>query len=162
MAKLDRKAYALYINTNFTGSGADAWQLIGKDLEELTVSLNPDVSTQKNILGETTTVDNGYEPQIDANTYYANDDDNLYPQLQKIALERLQNAGCNTKILEVIVNGSSPYTAFTEDVIIKPTSYGGDTSGFQIPFTLYFNGNRKKGTATINTSTGAPTFTPAT
>ena len=53
---------------------------------------------------------------------------------------------------------STSYKAWMEDVIVKPQSYGGDTSGVAIPFDVLFNGNRKEGTVTI--TAGVPTFTP--
>jgi hypothetical protein len=36
--------------------------------------------------------------------------------------------------------------AYREDVYVIPNSVGGDTSGVQIPFTIYKAGNRVKGT----------------
>ena len=41
--------------------------------------------------------------------------------------------------------------AYREDVRIIPNSFGGDTSGVQIPFTVYNAGNRVKGTFDIAT-----------
>ena len=160
MGKLERKAFATYIDASF-GSGAASWFLIGKDIEEMSVELNPDTETVKNILGETSVRDNGYEPSMTADPYYANPDDSIYPKLKEIALNRLKGDGCKTKILEVIINpsDSGSHEAYTEDVIIKPQSYGGDTSGFAIPFDVLFDGNRKKGTATI--SEGVPSFSEA-
>lgn len=158
MSKLERKAYATYLDASF-GEGSESWFLIGKDIEDMSVELNPDTETVKNILGETSVKDNGYEPSMSADPYYANPDDSIYPKLKAIAMERLKGDDCKTKILEVIINpsDSGSHEAYEEDVIVKPQSYGGDTSGFAIPFDVMFDGNRKKGTATI--TGGNPTFT---
>lgn len=157
--KLERKAYATYIDANF-GSGSPEWFLIGKDIEEMSVELNPDTETVKNILGETSVKDNGYEPSMTADPYYANPDDGIYEPIKGIAMERKKGDACKTKILEVIIDDEEgPYEAYQEDVIVKPTSYGGDTSGFAIPFEVHFDGNRKKGTVTI--SGGKPSFSPS-
>lgn len=157
MAKLERKILATYIDASF-GEPTPKWFLIGKDIEEMSVELNPDVETVKNILGETSVKDNGYEPQMTADPYYANPDDEIYMKIKDIAMKRLKGDDCKTKILEVILvdKGTQEYEAYTENVIIKPTSYGGDTSGFAIPFDVYFDGGRVEGTVTI--TSGVPTF----
>ena len=49
------------------------------------------------------------------------------------------------------------YPAIKEEAYIEVTSYGGDTTGYQIPFTLHFTGVRTKGTFNVSTKT----FTPA-
>lgn len=156
--KLERKAYATYIDAKFGGSGSPEWFLIGKDIEDMSVELNPDTETVKNILGETSVKDNGYEPTMSADPYYANPSDSIYPKLKEIAMERKVGDACKTKILEVIIDPSDDgsHEAYEEDVIVKPQSYGGDTSGFAIPFDVLFDGNRKKGTATI--TGGTPSF----
>lgn len=157
--KLERKAYMTFIDANF-GSGSPKWFLIGKDIEDMSVELNPDTETVKNILGETSVKDNGYEPSMSVDPYYANPDDDIYPKIKDIAMKRLKGDACKTSILEVIVEDTDgPHEAYTEDIIVKPQSYGGDTSGFAIPFDTLFDGNRKEGTATI--SGGTATFSPS-
>lgn len=155
--KLERKALLHYIDASF-GSGSPEWFLIGKDIEDMSVDLNPDTETVKNILGETSVKDNGYEPSMSADPYYANPEDSIYDKIKDIAMQRLTGDACKTKILEVIIDGDSPYEAYTEDVIVKPQSYGGGTEGVNIPFDVLFDGNRKKGTVTIEDK--VPTFTP--
>lgn len=158
MSKLDRKAYATYIDAKFGKSSSPEWFLIGKDIEDMSVELNSQMETVKNILGETSVRDNGYEPSISVTPYYANSTDAIYEHLKNIAMNRLKNDACKTKILEVIIEdtSASSHSAWTEDVIVKPTSYGGDTFGFAIPFDISFDGNRKEGTVTI--TDGKPTF----
>ncbi len=137
------------------------WFLIGKDIEEMSVELNPDVETKKNILGETTVQDNGYEPSMSADPYYANPEDSIYPKIKEIAFKRLTGDSCKTKILEVIVedDAAEAHEAYMENVIVKPQSYGGDTSGVNIPYEVHFDGNRIEGTVKI--ANGVPAFTPA-
>ena len=45
------------------------------------------------------------------------------------------------------------YEAFMQDCYIVPTSYGGDTSGYQTPFTVNYVGDRVEGTYNVNTKT---------
>lgn len=161
MAKLARKAYATYLDATFGGKDSPNWYLVGKDIEDMSVELNPDTESKENILGETSVSDNGYTPSVSADPYYANPNDSIYPKIKSIAMERLKGDDCKTQILEVIIEdtSSTSHEAYIEDVIVKPQSYGGDTSGFAIPFDVLFDGNRKKGTVTI--TDGVPTFTPA-
>lgn len=157
--KLAREALMHYIDSSF-GTGAAKWFLIGKDIDDMSVELNPDTETTKNILGETAVKDNGYEPSMSADPYYANPEDSIYEKLVGIAMNRLKGDKCKTQILEVIIKDTAETThqAWVEDVIVKPQSYGGDTSGVSIPFDVLFDGNRKEGTVTI--ASGVPTFTP--
>lgn len=158
--KLTRGAYMTYIDTAFaTGGSGYQWYLVGKDIEEMSVDLSPDVETVKNILDETSVKDNGYEPSMEADPFYADPDDPLYPKLRDIAMGRKKGDDCKTTILEVMVEDTDAesHLAYTEDIYLKPSSIGGDTSGVSIPFTVYYAGNRTKGTVTITNK--VPTFT---
>ena len=69
--KLNREALMQYLDTSFKlQSGSATWEIIGDDIEEMSVEMNPDVETLKNILGQTKTKDNGYEPTMDADPFY--------------------------------------------------------------------------------------------
>lgn len=155
--KLTRGCYRTFLDANFN-SGEPEWWRLGKDMDEFSIELNPDVEVVKNIWDETSVQDNGYEPSADADPYYANPEDAIYAKLSDIAMNRLKGDDCKTKILEVVVEDTKATThrAWIEDVVIKPTSYGGDTSGFAIPFSINFDGNRKEGTVTIQN--GKPVF----
>jgi hypothetical protein len=158
MPKLTRGASRTFLDSTFGGETPDWWR-IGKDMDEFTVELNPDVSVVKNIWDETSVQDNGYEPSAEANPYHANTDDAIYPKLLDITMNRLKGDSCKTKILEVIVDDTEAEThkAWIENVVVKPISYGGDTAGFAIPFTISFDGGRKEGTVKI--VNGKPEFT---
>lgn len=156
--KLTRGAHLFYIDTSF-GTGTTSWYLVGKDIEEMSVDLGADTETVKNILDETSVRHNGYEPTIDADPYYADPDDALYPKLKDIAMNRKKGDDCKTKYLEVIVEDTSAtsHSAWQEDCYVIPQSVGGDTSGFQIPFQVLPAGNRQAGSATL--ANKVPTFT---
>ena len=156
--KLTRGAHLFYIDTSF-GTGTASWYLVGKDIEEMSVDLSPDTETVKNILDETSVRHNGYEPTIDADPYYADPEDALYPKLKDIAMNRKKGGDCKTKYLEVIVEDTeaTSHSAWQEDCYVVPQSVGGDTSGFQIPFQVLPAGNRQAGSATL--ANKVPTFT---
>lgn len=156
--KLKRSHLAHYIDASFGKSSTPDWFLIGRDIEDLSVELNPETDQKKNILDEVVTEDNGYEPSFDAGTYYADTNDKIYEKLKDIAMNRLTGDDCKTKVLEVIIDKKTgPYDAWIEDCVVKPQSYGGDTKGVNIPYKVSFDGNRKQGTATITDK--VPTFT---
>lgn len=163
MAKLTRGRYIVYIDASF-GSGEPQWFKVGKSLSSLAVELNPDVTTERNIFDEVYATDNGYTPQTSVDPYHANPDDAIYEKIRDIAMNRLVGDACRTKIMEVIVEDDegSSHSAWTEDVLIKPTSTGGDTAGFAIPFDVYFDGGREEGTVAYtggNYKNGTPSFT---
>lgn len=157
MSKLKRSALLHFLqNPKATsGSTTDAY-LIGKNVEDASVELNPDTEPVKNILDETSVNDNGYEPSLDIETYYANPDDGwFYEWLKNIALNRLTGEDCMTKYVEVLIDktpdeAKGSYDAWQEDVIVKPQSYGGAQGGITIPFNIAFCGNRVQGKATLN------------
>ena len=168
MAKLNREAMATYLDTTFNTKVADVskatFEIIGDDIEEMSVELNPDTEQNKNILGETKTKDNGYEPSMDADPFYADPEKKLYPKIRDIALGRLKGAACKTLMLEVFVEDTeaTTHTAYVREVLVKPQSYGGDTGGLNFPFNVSEDGASVKGTVTAASLTsGSPTFPAA-
>ena len=162
MAKLNREALAHYLDTSFKNVAESAeWEIIGDDIEEMSVELNPDTETTKTILGQTKTKDNGYEPTMDADPFYADPEKKLYPKIRDIALGQLKGDACKTLMLEVIIEDTEAenHLAYVQEVMVKPQSYGGDTGGFNIPFQVSFNGARKKGYVTATSLSTKPVFT---
>ena len=164
--KLNREAMAHYLDAAFNTKIADAskaqFEILGDDIEELSVELNSDTETVKNILGQTRTKDNGYEPSIEADPYYADPDKALYPKIRDIALGRLKGDACKTLLLEVIVEDTeaTTHTAYLREVMVKPTSYGGGTEGLNFPFEISEDGASVKGTVTAaSVQSGNPAFT---
>lgn len=157
MSKIERKYLAHYIDASFGGNTAN-YVRIGQDLEEYNEELNPDVEVQKNIWGEQNVRHNGYEVQSEVDPYYAYTGDDLFEELAEIANERKTGDDCKTTKVDVLLNASGTVEwAYREDVYVVPNSIGGDTSGVQIPFSIYNAGNRVSGTW----NTSQKTFTPA-
>lgn len=163
MAKLKRSALLHYLLVPFADAvpgTSPAWQLIGKDVADMSVNMNSDIETIKNILDETSVNDNGYEPSFDVDTYYADPSEtSFYTAIKGIALDRKTGDDCKTICLEVLVDKTEgPYDAWIEDVIVKPQSYGGAQGGVRLPYSVAFCGNRAKGTATL--ADKVPTWIP--
>lgn len=160
--KLEREALAHYLDYSFKGKAETAtWEILGDDIEDMAMELNPDTETKKNIIGQTRTSDKGYEPSMTADPFYADPSKKLYPKIREIALDRLKGDKCKTLLLEVIVEDTSvtKHLAYVQEVIVKPQSYGGDTEGVNIPFNILEDGKRTKGYVTKESlSAGNPVF----
>ena len=148
MSKIERKYLAHFINAAALGSDKAQYERLGKDLEEFSPELSANVETKKNILGQTSVVISGYEKTGAVEPYYAESGSALFARLQDIidegrVLEDLKTDVVEVKLWEEAEGGC--YSAIREEVYIEVTSYGGDTTGYQIPFTLHFTGNKVKG-----------------
>ena len=153
-APIERKYLAHFIDASF--GGTENYVRLGIDLEEFNEELNPDIEQKKNILGENRVLHNGYEVSSDVEPFYAYEGDPLWSKLQDIANNRKTGTDCVTKMVTVLLktDGTAEW-AYRENVYVVPTSLGGDTSGIQIPFTVYNTGDRKSVTMTVtNTTTG--------
>lgn len=73
---IERKYLAHYIDGAFSAENP-AYVRLGKDLEEYSVELNPDVESKQNILGENSVVINGYEASSSVEPYYYDYADSL-------------------------------------------------------------------------------------
>ena len=153
MPKIERKYLAHFLDASF-GKETKNYVRLGSDLEEFSEELNPDVEVKKNILGEQSVRHNGYEVQSEVDPFYAYTGDPLFEHLALIANERKTGDDCKTTKVDVLLkeDGSCEW-AYCEDVYVVPNSVGGDTSGVQIPFTVYSAGNRVSGTFDVKTKT---------
>ena len=157
MPKLKREAHRFYIKA----SGMTNYYLVGKGIDDMSVEMNGSFEQTQDVTGEVSVSDTGYQPQVSVEPYYANPDDEIYDFLKDLALNRKSGDDAKAEYLEVIIDNTaaSEHEAWKENCRIEISSYGGDTSGFAIPFEVHFDGNRQKGTVTI--SDGTPTFTPS-
>ena len=156
--KAERKYLAHYLDSAFdTTYAASEYVRLGKDLEEFMVELNPDVETATNILGENSVKHNGYDASSEADPVYYEYDDALTEKMMEIAMLRKSGDACKTSYVEVLLkpgeNGAEPTVirAVREDVFVIPNSYGGDTTGVQVPFSINYAGNRTEGTFDLQT-----------
>lgn len=152
MAKIERKFMAHFINA---GEGEEAvYERLGKDLEEFSPEMSAQVETKKNILGETSVVISGYEKTAAAEPFYAEAGSALFNKLQAIIDGNLVLDDLKTDVVEVKLweqAEADAYPAVKEEAYIEVNSYGGDTTGYQIPFTVHFTGSKVKGTFDIGT-----------
>lgn len=159
--KLPRAVYAAWLTFD-----DEAYTLIGKDTDNMSMELNPDVETKQNVLGDTIVDHKGYKPEMALDNYYARTEDAIYKRILDIAMNRKSDeTSTKAHLIEAVltdeVKKSDTVTltgqAWKEEVIVVPQSYGGDMAGFAIPFNISMNGGRKEGTVSV---TGrVPTFT---
>lgn len=159
--KAERKYFATYLDAAFDATyAAPNYVRLGKDLEEYSEELNPDVETKRNILGEKSVAHKGYDVSSNADPFYYEYDDALSEKIMDIAMNRLTGDTCKTTKVDVLLkpgatDADAPTVvgAWREDVYVIPNSVGGDTSGVQTPFTIHNAGNRVKGTFDLTTKT---------
>lgn len=157
--KIKRMFMAHFVDAASPGGSNPEYVRLGKDLEEFGVEMNANVETKNNILGEMSVMLGSYQPQASAEPYYAVMGDALFDRLQAIIDERQTLDDLKTTVVEVHLwenESDGAYVAYQEEAIIEVSSYGGDTSGYQIPFNLHHTGSRKKGTFTVATKKFTP------
>ena len=155
MAKIERKYMAHFINAARDGAEA-AYERLGQDLEEFSPEMSAQVETKKNILGQSSVVISGYEKTAAVEPFYAQAGTALFERLQEIidgdlVLDALKADVVDVKLWDGDEDGA--YPAVKEAVYIEVTSYGGDTTGYQIPFTIHYTGDKVKGTFHVSTKT---------
>ena len=152
MAKIERKYMAHFINA--AKEGEAVYERLGQDLEEFSPEMSAQVETKKNILGESSVLISGYEKTAAVEPFYADQGSELFQRLQEIidgdlTLDDLKADMVDVKLWDADEAGA--YPAVKETVYLEITSYGGDTTGYQIPFTLHYTGEKVKGTFNVTT-----------
>ena len=137
--KIERRYMAHYLNAGF--GGAENYCRLGADLEEY----SPE---------QTSVTIDGYQKQGEVSPYYAEAGDPLFEKLQEIIDGDLVLDDLKTDIVEVKLWGETAdttYPAVREECYIEVVSYGGDTTGYQIPFNVHYTGVKAKGKFDVNT-----------
>ena len=161
MGKLARGVRAIWLSFD-----EENWTLIGKDMDDMAMDLNPDVSQSKNVLGDTVVEHNGYTPSLD-NDYIARSEDAIYKPLEKIANKlSTKEEDTTAYIIEATLtdeekesdNKTLTGTGYKAKGIVSVTSTGGGVSGYAIPFNWQQDGAREQGSVSVTAR--KPTFTP--
>ena len=159
MAKIERKYMAHFINAAAQGQEA-VYERLGQDLEEFAPEMSAQVETKKNILGESSILISGYEKTAAVEPFYAQKGSALFERLQAIIDGDLTLDDLKADVVDVKLwdeQSAGAYPAVKETVYIEVTSYGGDTTGYQIPFTIHYTGEKVKGSFNL----AGKTFTAA-
>lgn len=160
-----RKCLVHYVDAAFDTTYANTdYQRLGLDLESLDVELNPQIETTRNILGENSVTFSGYEPSTGIETFYHDAAKALEEKVMELAMSRQYGDACKTSYVEALYKAGDTadaepvlIRAYREDILLVPTSYGGDTNGVQAPFEIHYCGNRVEGTFDMKTRTFSAT-----
>ena len=88
--------------------------------------------------------------------FYAQKGSALFQRLQEIIDGDLVLDDLKADVVDVKLwdeNEAGAYPAVKESVYLEVTSYGGDTTGYQIPFTIHYTGEKVKGAFNVSTKT---------
>lgn len=147
-------------------AGSGGWEALGKDDDDLSKELNADTETKKNVLGETTFEHRGYEPEVSMDSYFMDPSRIMYEHLLDIALQEKYSEedliGYFAEAFFTTVNEQSKTMTgycYVRKAWYVPQSVGGDTSGYQIPFTITPVGPMEKKAISYNMTTNIATIT---
>lgn len=159
--KQKRNTYKIFMNVSESTTSKE-WEIIGKDIEELSRELNNEVNSITNILGETSTEVTKGNQVTTCDPIKLRDDSKASKILYNIYKNDLELSEVEKEFLEVNtsmpVSGSEgEFEAFTQVGAIDLKSWGGDTTGINSPFDINWIGAKTYGT--FNPT--AKTFTPA-
>ena len=157
MSKIERKYMAHFINVAAPGE-EPVYERLGKDLEEFSPELGAQIEKKKNILGEMSVQISGYEKTAAVDTYYAEEGTKLFERLQNIVDSGLVLEKLKTTVVEVKLWEGPDTAAISEECYIEVKSYGGNTTGYQIPFVLHYTGKRGSGVFDLKTNTYTEKF----
>ena len=158
----ERKFLAHYVDAAFkqltsedgTPPTGTNYVRLGKHLEQYNIELNPQVNQTNNILGEQVATHTGYQVSSTVETYYSEQGDPLFEKLTEIVNNRATGTHVESTVVDVLLNEDGTVEwAYMESCLIIPSSMGGDTSGIQIPFQIYNNGNRHRVNFNVSTKT---------
>lgn len=152
--EIKRAEFKMFVDSS-EGKDNTEWELIGSKMEDLSMTMNPNVETITDVTGVTTTALDKYEENSDVSTYRARRESKLSKILYDIVKEKktLSDVERDFLFVNVFSGTEGKWDAWKQKAVIAVQSYGGDTKGLNIPFQLYFIGNRTYGTVRIEDGT---------
>lgn len=159
--KARRSTYLLFMNVSESTTSKE-WEVIGKDIEELSRELNNEVNSFTNILGETETDITKGKQVTTCDPIKFRDDSKVSKKLYNIYKNDLELSEVEEEFLEVntsmaVTGKDGEFEAFMQVGAIDLKSWGGDTTGVNSPFDINWKGSKTYGTFNPTTKT----FTPA-
>ena len=141
--KAKRKELAFFFKTE------DTLEIIGKGIEEASISPSAEIESVTDILGNTETTLSSYEKTTELDPVYV-EGGNHYSEW----LDTLEETGAvlDDAIGTFVVvkmyktTGENKYVAWEQRAVVELTGFGGDTKGVNLPHTLHWIGERTMGT----------------
>ncbi len=138
------------------GAETKEWELIGDKVEEMMLNMNPNVETVTDVTGNTTTTLDRYEVQTDVTPMRAKKESKLAKWLYEVVrdektLSEVEKDFLCVNVFDATTSGVEPdittvYAAWTQKAVVAVQSYGGNSSGLDIPFNIHWTGKKTHGT----------------
>lgn len=157
--KVTRDQIASYLNVT-PSAETPSWKIVGVGITDYGQSYNPQVETEKWIIHKnaTSTLESfQIQGEVSQKCYFG---DEVYDFVNNLRRKASVGSAVNSQVLDIDLydETNSAYAATMYDCSVVVTSYAtGETP--VIEYTIYYNGDPKVGTVTINAETGAVTFT---
>ena len=142
---IKRQDFMIFANV---GDSGEEWEVIGERIEEMSVEMNPNVETVTDILGNTVTTLDKYEPQTEVSPMRAKRESLLFQKLYQMVRDEKVLSDAEMEFLCVCVfdtDGDS-YAAWKQNGVVAVESMGGSSEGLEIPFTIHWTGAKTYGT----------------
>lgn len=148
MSKAKREQYIVF---GVFGTGDnEVVEAIGKDNEDLSRTMNNEVTNFTNVLGKTSVEVTKGAQTTTVDPFKQEGDSEMAKFLQKIYFENLDGSDVEMEFIEASMNMSAEedgeYPAFKQTGAINLQSHGGDTTGISDPFDINWKGDRTYGT----------------
>ncbi len=154
--KIPRKLLMHFVNVG-TESEPE-WERYGKGIEELTREMNNNVESKTDITGETDVEVTKGNQTSSVSPFKARKESKLFQKLYKIYTDDLELDDVVMEFLDVFISdeiSEGVYSAIKQKGAIDLKSFGGPTSGIEMPFDINFLGEKEKGNFTASTKTYA-------
>lgn len=158
-----RHTLATYVDTTNGGSTPD-YALIGTGVESLTYEFGPEDEQKFYINQESaTTILKSYSPSFSAQ-FAAIESDDAIDWAEDAIIHQYTGTSARTSVVTVMLwrESGSGYEAIERKYTFEPSSAGGDAGDLEYQIDFSSAGDPVYGVATIDSTTGALTFTPNT
>lgn len=150
---IPRKDFMVLANV---GSGTSyEWELIGDRVEEMSLTMNPNIETVSDITGMTETTLDKYQVETEVTPMRARRDSKLFAILYDIVKNEKTLSDVEREFLCVSVfdsettgtgeGAATAYAAWKQRAVIAVQSFGGGTTGLDIPFVIHWVGGKAQG-----------------
>ena len=141
--KAKRKELAFFYKTENT------LEIIGKGIEEASISPSAEIESVTDILGNTETTLSSYEKTTDLDPIYLEGGNKFSEWLDTLEeTDAILDDAVGTFVVVKLYKTTeeTKYVAWEQQAVVELTGFGGDTKGVNLPCTLHWKGERTMGT----------------
>lgn len=141
--KAKRKELAFFYKTENT------LEIIGKGIEEASISPSAEIESVTDILGNTETTLSSYEKTTDLDPIYLEGGNKFSEWLDTLEeTDAILDDAVGTFVVVKLYKTTeeTKYVAWEQQAVVELTGFGGDTKGVNLPCTLHWIGERTMGT----------------